>query len=170
MDSARLVDKMRRIYSPKLDSLEAERRNANKGCHICPSCGEYRQAWQCSEEINPFSFTLNDKGILIESDSGLLKKDHVIYNYCVDRYRCLTCGALWESEPFMLIPHSGHEVFPEEIDYDLDEDEMEILEEDLDRVLESFDEIPEMDKKAIRTVILDELRRNMEDDGNGTDK
>ena len=69
---------------------------ANIGCDVCPCCGENKTF---SEYLNEDVY---DKGI----------NDTICKNYCVglfkmkhmqiDCYKCETCGAEWESEPYEL--------------------------------------------------------------------
>lgn len=63
---------------------------ANKGCNICPNCGESK----------PFYITKKGKS------KGVLKhlfvtEHHKLFRYYrTDSYECCTCGCKWESDPY----------------------------------------------------------------------
>ena len=77
-------------------TLESNRRKANTGCNICPCCGENK-----SENFYNKSGVF-DKGVFTNElisrtwTKGIFKVKHM---KC-DIYRCLTCGAEWESDPY----------------------------------------------------------------------
>lgn len=57
---------------------------AHEGCDKCPGCGKkFRQS------IYNFDILTVYKGFMFT-----LKQD------CKDRYRCESCGTIWESEPY----------------------------------------------------------------------
>ena len=66
--------------------FEKKRMKANKGCNICPNCGETRAFYFEGSDI---------KGIA---------KGYIIYHdqlACyTDVYTCFTCGCEWESDPY----------------------------------------------------------------------
>lgn len=69
---------------------ELKRIQANKGCNICPNCGESK------------SFYITKNG----ESKGILKYLFVIGHhklfryYHTDSYECCTCGCKWESDPY----------------------------------------------------------------------
>ena len=69
---------------------------ANAGCHKCPYCGEQMDL---SEALNK-GYVLN-KGISMYTIQRLYKTGFLKSEYkTVSLYRCLTCGAEWESDPY----------------------------------------------------------------------
>jgi len=74
--------------------LNQQETKANKGCHICPCCGETRDMGYCIRK------GILDKGIMSGMCStwaeGFIKNR----NMKTDHYHCLTCGAEWESDPY----------------------------------------------------------------------
>ena len=74
--------------------FEVMKNIANAGCDRCPFCGEDKR------DIQYFSEGVTNKGI-----SGGVQKSWVEgvfrprHMKC-DCYRCETCGATWESEPY----------------------------------------------------------------------
>lgn len=109
------------IFHPKeLDILNKESRAANKGCHICPNCGEYRETWQVVGHGNPYynqvkhnsfetmngnieyedtSYSSSAKGITIDN---IYARDIINGRECRcfrTIYRC-GCGCVWQSEPY----------------------------------------------------------------------
>lgn len=82
---------MRITYIPEETT---PREKANHGCNICPYCGEtksfleYLLVGECSKGIV-------STGTLHWSE-GFFK----IKTKYVDCYKCYTCGAKWESDPY----------------------------------------------------------------------
>lgn len=81
-----------RHYLGTPESVEA-REKANVGCYyLCPRCGENRDVLYCV-----------DRGI---TNEGIV--DTIVETICkdtgkrirVDHYRCMTCGAEWQSRPY----------------------------------------------------------------------
>lgn len=72
---------------------ELNKQSANKGCNICPNCGENKK------------FYIDKKGkgkgigngIYRTYQEGFFK----IKSMRVDCYECYTCGCQWESEPYI---------------------------------------------------------------------
>lgn len=66
------------------------RKKANKGCDVCPCCGENMP----TTYYGPFEF----KGIL----TGPQKRGNGFFSSLMvcDLYFCKTCGAEWESDPY----------------------------------------------------------------------
>lgn len=67
-----------------------QRRQANRGCNVCPCCGENKPTTSYS--------LFENKGIL----SGLQKHGTGFFSQGMvwDLYSCKTCGAEWESAPY----------------------------------------------------------------------
>ena len=86
----------------EVSNSELRKSIANQGCNICPCCGETKTTYDYMDEEGIPKFLLGglSKGI----DSTFCK------NYCkgffnmkymqIDCYKCYTCGAEWESEPY----------------------------------------------------------------------
>lgn len=72
--------------------------NANKGCNVCPCCGESRRWVDCRNN------GLLNQGIF----HGYGYTKYVSYGFLglksklmhIDTYTCETCGAKWESDPY----------------------------------------------------------------------
>lgn len=66
------------------NKLKIGKEIANRGCNVCPCCGE----------------KYGSKGLRIPTCrtwcTGFFKTKH----YKVDTYSCDSCGAVWESEPY----------------------------------------------------------------------
>lgn len=80
--------------SSDLARFKEQREKANAGCDVCPCCGETKSSFQYIEE------GVYDKGIM----SGICKTwcegvFHIRSMKC-DCYKCHSCGAEWESEPY----------------------------------------------------------------------
>lgn len=78
----------------KVQAFEKAKMKANAGCEVCPCCGE-------TQSVGYYI----SKGFLHRGISSGLCKTWVkgifkIKNMHVDCYRCYTCGAEWESEPY----------------------------------------------------------------------
>lgn len=74
-------------------AAESMRIIANRGCDVCPICGETKTLGQY----------ISKESIVLKGISGGTHKTKVkgIFNTHVmhaDCYHCLTCGAEWESE------------------------------------------------------------------------
>ena len=71
------------------------KKSANKGCKVCPCCGE-NKTWEHYMKKGKL-----DKGILaggmVRSWAEGFFKTRIM---SVDYYKCITCGAEWESEPY----------------------------------------------------------------------
>lgn len=92
---------MRITRTPQDREFQATRKKiANRGCNVCPCCGETKSWTQYMKE------GILNKGI----DGGLICKAwaeglfHTRY-IRVDCYSCNTCGAEWESEPYESEPY-----------------------------------------------------------------
>ena len=72
----------------------AERAKANEGCDICPECGETWPAAELYMEAPP----RRNQGIEGPSQRTFPRMARGYWG--VDCYRCKTCGAEWESEPY----------------------------------------------------------------------
>ena len=67
---------------------------ANQGCYICPCCGETKSFHDYVTESGIF------KGILDVTCRNYCKGFFKMKYMQVDCYKCETCGAEWESEPY----------------------------------------------------------------------
>lgn len=76
--------------SEQASSILNMRKRANKGCDVCPCCGEDKP----TTYYNPFE----PKGIL----TGSKKRGSGFFSSLMvcDLYVCKTCGAEWESDPY----------------------------------------------------------------------
>lgn len=67
---------------------------ANKGCDKCPCCGETKST------LEYLLKGISDKGII----SGVVRTWSEgffrLRNMKCDHYHCLSCGAMWESDPY----------------------------------------------------------------------
>lgn len=79
--------------SKQVQSEKLEREIANKGCEKCPCCGEtkiynwFEDNYSCGiEQLMP-----------VEVHEEKLFFPRI---YIVDMYRCCTCGAEWQSDPY----------------------------------------------------------------------
>lgn len=68
----------------QVDKFKLNQKLANKGCDVCPCCGE----------------KYGERRLRIPTcktwATGIFKTKH----YKVDVYNCDSCGASWESEPY----------------------------------------------------------------------
>lgn len=81
--------------SKEAASFASMRTVANVGCDVCPCCGENKSWIQYMKE------GVYNKGVM----SGALNKTWVegvfrMRNMKCDCYKCYSCGAEWESEPY----------------------------------------------------------------------
>lgn len=79
----------------KITQLNANKMLANIGCNVCPCCGETENALKYISEgiYNKGIFS----GITRTFTKGSIIKLKIME---VDCYRCETCGAEWESDPY----------------------------------------------------------------------
>lgn len=80
--------------SEKTLNLIKARDKANKGCQVCPCCGE-------TQSVGDYIA----KGFLNRGILSGLCKNHIagifkLKYMQIDCYKCYTCGAEWESEPY----------------------------------------------------------------------
>lgn len=66
------------------DALKLNKEKANEGCDRCPCCGR-----ECG--LNGLRFPISKTWY-----GGFFKTRH----YQIDTYTCISCGAVWESEPY----------------------------------------------------------------------
>lgn len=76
-------------------SFSAMKAAANDGCNVCPCCGEAKSWSDYMKE------GILNKGIM----AGFINKTWVegvfrMRNMKCDCYKCYSCGAEWESEPY----------------------------------------------------------------------
>ncbi len=82
----------------QIDAAEHRRKIANKGCDVCPCCGETKTRSDYITEQHQYFKGI--KSLLpIRKEMGFIKIRYIH----IDRYKCLTCGAEWQSEPYELI-------------------------------------------------------------------
>ena len=79
----------------KIAQLNTNKMLANIGCNICPCCGEKKSMLEYVKE------GISNKGIVSGLVSttwtkGLFKFKHMQ----ADCYKCETCGAEWQSDPY----------------------------------------------------------------------
>ena len=67
---------------------------ANQGCNKCPCCGETRSFYEAMEKGGKF------QGILNATCKNYCKGIFKMKYMQIDCYKCETCGAEWESEPY----------------------------------------------------------------------
>ena len=78
----------------KLRELE---KIAKLDCDKCPCCGEAKSFDEYFDE------NIIDKGIIESSGRELIGKWNNRKLYETTYYRCKTCGAMWESEPYEVL-------------------------------------------------------------------
>ena len=66
--------------------FEKKRMIANKGCNVCPNCGETKEFYFDGGDMKGI-----DKGSIIYHDKFACR---------TDVYTCFTCGCEWESDPY----------------------------------------------------------------------
>lgn len=82
----RITRQSKADYTPK----ELKRIQANKGCNICPNCGESRPFYTTKKGKN--------KGVF---KSLFVTEHHKVFSfYRTNSYKCYTCGCEWESDPY----------------------------------------------------------------------
>lgn len=90
------------VFTPQsYKDFEKERKKANKGCYICPCCGEYRQAF-CYDLLGK-NTDYHRQGIDIHTERRRFPNgdDEGSFTFAsVDCFYCHTCRSMWESEPF----------------------------------------------------------------------
>ncbi len=74
---------------------EAKKAKANAGCKMCPCCGETKTDFEYIKE------GIFNRGVSV----GLISKTWVegifrMKGMKCDCYKCYSCGAEWESEPY----------------------------------------------------------------------
>lgn len=84
------ITKTNKEYSNEIK----RRKDANKGCKVCPCCGEKKTLDYYIEKGKGI------KGISGGLYSNIIKGFFNPKILRVDCYRCYTCGAEWESEPY----------------------------------------------------------------------
>lgn len=76
--------------------ISSKRRDiANIGCNVCPCCGETKNSLEYVKEYGLTSKGIV-KGFVRTWTEGFFKMK---FMQC-DCYKCETCGAEWESEPY----------------------------------------------------------------------
>lgn len=80
--------------SDRFSALENAKRIANAGCNKCPCCGETKSS------LSYFTVGEIHKGILSGLSKTWAEGLFKMKDMKCDCYKCLTCGAEWESEPY----------------------------------------------------------------------
>ena len=80
--------------SAQAANLNMSKQNANIGCNVCPCCGETK------DSFNYFAAGKSRKGLLRGLQKTWVEGLFKMKNMKCDCYKCLTCGAEWESEPY----------------------------------------------------------------------
>ena len=80
--------------SEKIAQLNANKMLANIGCKVCPCCGETENALEYISE------GIYNKGIFSGVTRTFTKGIIKLKVMEVDCYKCETCGAEWESDPY----------------------------------------------------------------------
>lgn len=79
----------------QVNTFRAQRKFANIGCETCPCCHESMSFMEAVKKGIPH------RGISSITVSCPIKTSWFSSEYkSVDKYRCLRCGAEWESEPY----------------------------------------------------------------------
>lgn len=86
------------------DEKKIAKARALEGCNVCPYCGETKEYFDpkrlLESIINNISFEYDGIECLGEFLHGSVFA--LIKNLFVTRYKCHTCGAEWESEPYKI--------------------------------------------------------------------
>ena len=79
------------------DEKKIAKAKALEGCDTCPCCGETKKQFlECCKDGIPFKFNgIECLGECLHGSVFTLMK-----RMFVTRYKCHTCGAEWESEPY----------------------------------------------------------------------
>lgn len=81
----------------KIARLNINKMLANIGCNVCPCCGETKSMFEYFDE------GIYNKGIFSGISKTLTKGILKLKVMEVDCYKCETCGAEWESDPYEVI-------------------------------------------------------------------
>lgn len=81
-----------------IDSIEAQRK-ADRGCYVCPSCGETRSA-----DDYLYKEGVPDKGIFQTTTEKWEDNTEKVRRIRKDRFYCLACKAMWEGKPYIWEP------------------------------------------------------------------
>ena len=79
----------------KVSELDTKRTTANIGCKICPCCRENKSTLEYVKQDFIIK-GISSGGICKQWAEGIFKTRHMK----IDCYKCYTCGAEWESEPY----------------------------------------------------------------------
>lgn len=72
--------------------LKSDKTRANAGCDVCPCCGENKYCWEYHSLSRGLSAPISRAW-----SEGVFKPKF----FKVNCYRCNTCGAEWESDPYI---------------------------------------------------------------------
>ena len=81
-----------------IKKFEYRKQVANEGCNKCPCCGETRSFNYHSGKVTGI-----DSPVCTIRCKGFFN----IKFYKIDKYKCFTCGAEWESEPYLTCEDKG---------------------------------------------------------------
>lgn len=71
------------------------RQKANIGCMVCPCCGE-KKTWEHYMKKGKLNKGVLAGGMVKTWTEGIFKPKVLHADY----YKCMTCGAEWESDPY----------------------------------------------------------------------
>lgn len=75
-------------------SFDTMKAIANDGCNVCPCCGEAKSWVDYTKE------GILEKGVMKGTCKTWVEGIFHMRNMKCDCYKCYSCGAEWESEPY----------------------------------------------------------------------
>lgn len=84
------------------DEKKIAKNKALEGCNVCPYCGENKRYHFSQLVINSIqnNTKINYEGIEYLGEYTYGSMFAMFKRLVVSRYKCRTCGAEWESEPY----------------------------------------------------------------------